>query len=110
MRAVIGLAVAFALASVAAPAPAAESTDCKFGNERIAPGKAMCLNGFTTECRPNGAWAVNRQAPCFSGVTARRACTVSPVEIAAPGARSCHQGRARQCSDRGEWIDLAGGC
>src|SRR5207253_6655392 len=80
MRPLLGIALGLGLAGAAAPAPAAETTNCKFGNEMIAPGKAMCLNGFATECRPNGAWAVNRQAPCFSGVTTKRVCTVSPVE------------------------------
>jgi hypothetical protein len=108
MRAALGLAVVLALAATATPARA--DTNCRFGNELIAPGKAMCLNGFATTCRPNGAWAVDRHTPCFSGVSARRACAVSEVEVAAPGARVCRAGRIRQCSERGDWIELAGGC
>jgi hypothetical protein len=110
MRARCGLAVVAAVAAALGSSPARADTNCKFGNELIAPGKAMCLNGFATTCRPNGAWAVDRHAPCFSGVSARRACIVSAVEVAAPGARLCRDGRVRQCSERGDWIDLAAGC
>ena len=110
MRALAGLTLALAVATAAGlGASARADTNCRFGNELIAPGKALCLNGFASTCRSNGAWAVDRHAPCFSGVTAKRACPVSAVEVAAPGARQCQGGHVRQCSDRGEWIELAGG-
>ena len=106
---IAGAALGLALI-VGAPSQASEPTDCRLGSELVAPGRSMCLDGFMTVCRSNGAWAVNRHAPCVAGGVTRSACQISAFEMAAPGARSCSAGRLRQCSERGEWIDLAGSC
>ncbi|HUA51007.1 MAG TPA: hypothetical protein VMB81_02520 [Candidatus Sulfotelmatobacter sp.] len=104
-----GAAVVLAIAT--APAShAGAATNCRLGSDLVAPGRAMCLDGFTTVCQPTGAWAVDRHAPCFAGGVTRAACQISAYETAAPGARTCSAGRPRQCSEHGEWIDLAGGC
>lgn len=107
-RDLLGAAALVVLAlAAAAPARAAE---CRLGDTRVLPGRSMCLDGFTTTCLPRGAWAIDRQLPCVSGGAVEHACRVSATELAAPGARNCNHGRLRQCSQRGDWIDLAGSC
>ena len=106
----LGLVLGLALGAPShASGPASGSINCRHGSELVTPGRSMCLDGFTTVCRPNGAWGVDRHAPCFVSGT-RTACQISTYELAAPGARTCMAGRLRQCSERGEWIDLAGSC
>lgn len=105
--ALAGLGLAFAAAT---PADADSAQRCRMANSLIAPGKTMCVDGFTSVCQANGAWGIDRHAPCFATSTSHQACPISANEIAAPGTRHCVQGRLRQCSTRGEWIDLAGSC
>jgi hypothetical protein len=101
--------IALALGGLGA-ADARADTQCREGNQIVGAGRHMCRDGFMTTCMPNGAWWVDRHAPCFKGGAVETSCRISPVEFAAPGARACVQGRLRQCSDKGEWIDLIADC
>jgi hypothetical protein len=108
MRAVIlGIVLALGVLGVA---DARAATQCRQGNQIVSPGRQMCQDGFMTTCMANGAWWVDRHEPCFKGGAVSHSCQISPVEFAAPGARACVQGRLRQCSDKGDWIDLIGEC
>jgi hypothetical protein len=89
---------------------ASAATQCRHGNQIVGAGQQMCQDGFTTTCMPNGAWWVDRHAPCFKGGAVSSSCPISPVEFAAPGVRACVHGRLRQCSEKGEWIDLIADC
>jgi hypothetical protein len=104
-RVILGLALAL---SVLGDASAA--TQCRQGNQIVGAGRQMCQDGFMTTCMANGAWWVDRHAPCFKGGAVSTSCQISPVESAAPGASACVQGRMRQCSEKGEWIDLIAEC
>ena len=106
-RAIVGAALALALFGAAA---ANAETQCRQGNQVVNVGRSMCQDGFTTTCMSNGAWWVDRHAPCFKGGAVSASCQISPVEFAAPGAHACVHGRLRQCSEKGEWIDLIGEC
>ncbi len=106
-RAVLGLAL---LLGVLGATDANAVTQCRFANQIVSAGRQMCQDGFMTTCTSNGAWWVDRHAPCFKGGAVSSSCQISPVEFAAPGARACVQGRLRQCSEKGEWIDLIGEC
>ena len=116
MRVGGGAAVVLALAlagAALAPIPvraAATSTGCRIGDTAVLPGRTICLDGMTSVCLPRGAWAIDRQTPCTDAGAIQQACRVSTTELAAPGARSCKAGRLRQCSQKGDWIDLAGSC
>ena len=108
MRAIV-VSVALMLSVLGAAAANAE-TQCRQGNQTVSVGRSMCQDGFTTTCMANGAWWVDRHAPCFKGGAVTASCQISPVEFAAPGARACVRGRMRQCSEKGEWIDLIAEC
>jgi len=106
-RTLLGAALALTLLGAAS---AHAETQCRQGNQVVNVGRSMCQDGFTTTCMANGAWWVDRHAPCFKGGAVTASCKISPVEFAAPGATACVQGRMRQCSEKGAWIDLIAEC
>ncbi|MBV8169771.1 MAG: hypothetical protein JO021_23500 [Alphaproteobacteria bacterium] len=107
MRELLGAALALSLLGAAS---ANAETQCHQGNQVVNVGRTMCQGGFTTTCMSNGAWWVDRHAPCFHGGAVSASCKISPVESAAPGVQACVRGRMRQCSEKGEWIDLIAEC
>lgn len=109
-RLAILCAAVMLLVSVGAAGAADAPGTCRQGGQSVGAGKSMCQNGFMTTCMANGAWYIDRHDPCFRGGAVSASCQVSKTEFAAPGARSCVQGRLRQCSDKGEWIDLIADC
>jgi hypothetical protein len=109
-RLAAGVAAAALLLGIGVAAAADAPGMCRQGDQLVGAGKSMCQNGFMTTCMGNGAWYVDRHEPCFKGGAVSASCQISKTEFAAPGARSCVQGRMRQCSDKGEWIDLIADC
>jgi hypothetical protein len=104
MRLVAALALTVALgAAWGYPASAANRT-CRYVNQIVQPGHALCMDGYRSTCLPNGAWAVDRRESCMSGVSAPQACPISAAESAAAGARTCRDGRISQCDKSGHWL------
>jgi hypothetical protein len=104
----LGLTLLALAASSNCPADAAS---CRNGNELVQPGGAMCLDGFTNTCQPNGAWIADRQWPCMEPVFPEfKSCVVERNRTAAPGAHACIAGKRRECSETGIWIDNGPPC